>query len=234
MHERHRALLELQEQDREIEGAEKRLAGFIPELETLEAPVQALERETETLRTRLVEMRQEVRRLEHAAEEKRERLRRYQERLERVRNAREEAAARTEFDLVRRAVEADEQEALQLMDQGTRSDLKLDELEKQLVKARSDMEPQREQLLVARAQLEGELAVLRDRRQNHVLRLDPAAARLYERVRAGRTRNVLAALTQDGACGNCFSLVPLQQRAEIRREESLVRCEACGVILYVS
>jgi predicted nucleic acid-binding Zn-ribbon protein len=56
--------------------------------------------------------------------------------------------------------------------------------------------------------------------------------RLYERVRAGRTNTVLAAVTQDGACGHCFNMIPIQEQAEIRRGETLGRCEACGVILY--
>jgi predicted nucleic acid-binding Zn-ribbon protein len=35
----------------------------------------------------------------------------------------------------------------------------------------------------------------------------------------------------DGACGNCFSVIPLQLQNEVRRGGAMVRCEACGVIL---
>ena len=195
------ALLALQELDRAIEAAEARVAAFGPELERLEEPAAALEREIEALRARLAEMKQESRRLERAATEKRERLERYRSRLERVRTAREEAAAQTEYDLVRRAVEADEQEALQLMEQTVRTELKLDELERELAKVRAAIEPRRQELLAARRAAEEELAVLRERRHNQAIRLDPAALRLYERVRSGRTRVVVAALTPDGACG---------------------------------
>jgi predicted nucleic acid-binding Zn-ribbon protein len=41
----------------------------------------------------------------------------------------------------------------------------------------------------------------------------------------------IASLTPDGACGHCFSLVPLQVQNEIREGRSMVTCEACGVIL---
>ena len=41
----------------------------------------------------------------------------------------------------------------------------------------------------------------------------------------------VAELTVDGACGHCFSMVPLQEQNEIRHGEQLIRCEACGVIL---
>jgi hypothetical protein len=73
---------------------------------------------------------------------------------------------------------------------------------------------------------------LRDRRNNRAVRLDPQTLRLYDRVRRGRTRLAVAPLTAEGACGNCFNILPLQQQTEVRREDSLIRCEQCGVILY--
>lgn len=232
MHEIYQKLLELQELDLAIARAESTLESFEPQLAEVEAPVVELEQQSEALKAQLQQMKLDVRRLERAAEEKRERLARYEERLDRVRNAREEAAARTELDLIRRAVDADEQEALQFMDQVMRGELKLDEMEKQLAKLRAEVEPRRQELLEAKQGAGTEVGVLRDRRSNHALHLEPAASRLYERVRAGRTTTVLAALLDDGACGHCFSVVPIQQQTEIRQARSLYRCEVCGVILY--
>ncbi len=231
MEEIYRSLLELQEMDEEIAGTQARLAEFEPRLEEIEAPVVALEREFDAGRKRLEELRDASRRLNRAAEDKRDRLKRAEERLERVRNAREEAAVRTELHLIRTAVDADEAEAIEVMEDVTRSELKQDELEKKLGRAREEMEPKREELLAARGVVEEELAVLRDRRTNRLVRLEPSASRLYERVRAGKTRVVITSLTADGACGHCFGVVPLQQQAEIRQATALVRCEACGVIL---
>lgn len=232
MEELFRSLLELQELDKSIAATESRLAEFEPRFDDLEAPVKALETEFEMNRTRLAEMQQEVRRLERGAAEKRDRLQRFQEHLERARTLREDAAARAEIDLVRKAAEADEAEALELMDQVKRTELKLDELEERLGAARAEVEPKRRELEEARSAVETELATLRDRRANGLQRLDPEASRLYQRVSSGRTRVVVAGLTPDGACGHCFGIIPLQQQAEIRRAESLIRCEACGVILY--
>ena len=154
MQEVYKALLELQELDDEIDRADSALAAFGPRLETLEAPVLGYEREVEGTRERLAEMRSEIKRLEKAADQKRERLRTYEERLNRVRNAREEAAARTELDLIRHAVDADEQEAIELAEQATRAELRLDELEKQLSTARDQVAPQKDELLGERATVE--------------------------------------------------------------------------------
>ncbi len=232
MQEVYRALLELQELDDEIDRADQALAAFTPRIETLEAPALGYQREVDGTRERLAEMRSEIKRLEKAADQKRERLRTYEERLNKVRNVREETAARTELDLIRHAVDADEQEALELSEQATRAELRLAELEKQLNTAREQIEPQKEQLLKERAGAEKELKGLRNRRSSAAGKLTPEATRLYDRTRAGKRRRVLAQLTHDGACGQCYNVLPIQQQSEVRQARSLVRCEACGVILY--
>lgn len=225
-------LLTLQDLDDEIQQARTRLSGFDPQIAEADAPITALEADIEATRTRLEDLRREVRRLEAAAEQKRERLRAYEERMSRVRTAREEAAARTEMDLIRRAADADDAEAIEMMEQTTRTDLKLDDLTKQLEKLRAEAAPHREELLRSKAEAEEQLALLEDRRSNHAIRLDPASLRLYEHVRQGRASVVLAPLTPEGACGHCFNTLPLQEQSEVRSGRTLRRCEACGVILY--
>jgi predicted nucleic acid-binding Zn-ribbon protein len=232
MEEIYQSLLALQELDNEIVEAERKVTAFEPELKQVDAPAQALAQETEAARARLQEQRDGARRLERGATEKRDLLQRYQERLEKVRTAREESAAQTEIDLIRRAVEADEVEALELMEQVVRSELKVDELERNLAAARASLEPRRAELASQQAAAGDEVAVLKDRRQNLALRLDRNALQLYDRIRGGRTRVAITGLTPDGACGCCFGVVPLQRQTEIRQGPGLVRCEACGVILH--
>jgi predicted nucleic acid-binding Zn-ribbon protein len=229
----HASLLTLQELDDEIARTEARLEEFGPKLEALEAPIAGFADEVEATRLRLQELRHDVSRLERAAEQNKARLQVYEDRLMRVRNVREEAAARAEMDLVRRALEADVAELQQQSEQATRTDLRLDEMSLHLARLREEVGPQRKQLEAERREVEDALAVLKDRRENHALRLDTPARRLYERVRTGRTHRVLAPLTEEGACGNCFNVLPLQEQADVRRGQALCRCEVCGVILYV-
>lgn len=228
----HQALLKLQELDREIVTARGKVEEFDPMLEELEAPLEALESAVESARKDLDATSTELRRLERAAEEKRARQKKYEEHLERARNAREEAAARAELDLVRRAVEADEREALERMEMVTRLELRLDELDRKLKIAREEADPARDELVRGRDEASGELAELEAQRAAETAEMDRRARQLYEQVRGGRTRTVVTSLTPDGACGNCFSMIPIQRQAEIRRAGELVRCEACGVILY--
>lgn len=232
MEETYQALLDLQELDEQMAEAENRVKHFEPQLEELEAPLEAAQSEVETVRKRVEEMKAEARRLERGADDKRAQMAKYEARLERVRNAREEAAARAEIDLISKAVEADEADYVSLTDQIKRTELKLDELETKLEALRDEVAPKRDELMEGKEEAESQLEVLAGQRENKLVRMSDQAARMYERIRGGKTRVALAQLTPDGACGHCFSMVPIQEQNEIRRKESLHRCEACGVILY--
>jgi predicted nucleic acid-binding Zn-ribbon protein len=234
MHDLHAALMALQELDGEIDRAEKEVAGFAPRLDQLEGPVQAVEREMEVLRAKLEDLRAQVQKLEANAEQKRERMKQYQDRLGKQMSSQKNMSLRAELDLVRKALDADLADMKQLSEQATRSDLKLDDLRRQADKLRAEAQPQRDELLFAKLEAEEQLSVLRERRENQAVRLDQKSRRLYERLRTGRTRTVLAPLTAEGACGNCFNVLPVQEQAMVRQAAALHRCEACGVILYAA
>src|SRR4051812_3898895 len=178
----HVALLEKKELDQEMARAEEALRAFDPQLSEIETPLTNLEKELESTRTRLAELRLQAVKLEKAAEAKRDRLRSYEARMEKVRNEREQTAVRLEMDLVRKAADADDEEAVDVMDQVTRTDLRQEELDKQLTKMREEAAPKREAVLQERSAAESALAVLRDRRENLATRLDPSSRRLYDQV----------------------------------------------------
>jgi uncharacterized protein len=232
MQELHAALLALQELDDAIIQAQARVEEFGPQLDALEAPLAGVLKEHESTQARLAELREEVHRLQRNSAQKRERLQASEDRLGRVRNVREEAAVRAEIDLVARALDADETDLKQQSEQATRADLKLDDLQRQADRVRAEIAARRDELIAGRTEAETELKLLRERRENQAVRVDPQSRRLYERVRGGRSRLSLAPLTPEGACGNCFNVLPVQEQTEIRRGETLHRCEGCGVILY--
>jgi hypothetical protein len=138
MQELHAALLALQEMDDEIAGLRGASGEFGPQLESLEAPVSACSRSWRR-RARLEELRASMKRLRAQRAAEAGAAAGYHERLARVRNAREEAAVRAEIDLVRRALEADRADLKQSAEQATRTDLKVDDLQKQFEKARAEI-----------------------------------------------------------------------------------------------
>lgn len=234
MQELHAALVALQDIDDEIATATRRVKAYGPQLETLLAPATAAERELTSTTTRLDEMRTEFERLQKNAEQKEVKQESYYGRLEKARTKDDESMLHMELDLVRGALEADRDDLKRISDQITRTDLKVDELERTLAAAREAVAEEQATVEAERDAAQAELDLLLEKRENHAVRLDQKDRRLYERVRGQYSRRVVSPMTEEGACGNCFNILPLQEQAEVRRGESLHRCEGCGVILYVA
>lgn len=224
-------LKELQNIDQQMESLRVRVAEFEPLLEAVEEPVLALDGEVQTLKGRLQEIKVEERRLEHSADDKRSRSKKLEERLKSVRNLREEAAVRAEMDLLRIALEGDEQEALTLLDQIRKMEDRLDVLQKSLAEEKTLLEPRRLQLQEERNQILEDLAVLQSKREAYAVRVPPRDLQNYERIRGGGRSVAVAVLTPDGACGHCFGMVPLQIQNEVRKGSVNIACEVCGVLL---
>ncbi|HSM59901.1 MAG TPA: hypothetical protein VK849_03845, partial [Longimicrobiales bacterium] len=221
----------LQELDSRIEHARQRVQDFDPQFAEVEEPALALEGEVTTTRNRLQEMKLEERRLELSTEEKRARLKRLEERMGAVRTLREEAAVSAELDMVRRALQSDEQEAYTLIDQIRKLDERLAGLQESWNEAREQVEPRMKELVAERDEAKESLASLERERSSFADQMDSDELRLYEAIRSGGRRRAVSVLTEDGACGNCFGVVPLQLQNEIRHGNSLIRCQGCGVIL---
>ena len=229
--QRRKDLKQLQRLDLKIGEAKQRILDFEPRLEEVEKPALSLESELATTRTRVQEMKLEERRLELSAEEKRTRRVKLEERLGSVRNLREEAAVSAELEMVKRAMQNDEQEALGLLDQLRKAEERAAELEAAYQEASELVEPQRKGLLEQREQARSELEALRAERVAFAKTLSTPELKVYDAIRAGGRTIAVADLTEDGACGHCYGMVPLQLQNEIRHGTSLIRCEACGVIL---
>jgi len=225
------SLENLQEMDLQLERLKARAAEFDPLLAEVEEPALALEQEVTTLRGRLQEMKVEERRLEHSADDRRVRWKKLEERLKSVRNLREEAAVRAEMDLLRMALEGDEQEALTLLDQIRRMEDRLDEEEEALREAKASVEPSRLQLLEEQRNVLEESQILEKKREAYAVLVPSRERQNYERIRGGGRSVAVAAMTADGACGHCFGMIPLQVQNEVRKGASGLACEFCGVLL---
>ena len=224
------SLQDLQKIDAEIDRAGSRIAEFDPLLEELESQERALEAAIERARTRLRDLRVAERRLERSADDKRSRLRMLRDRLLKVHNLRQEAAVRAEMDLLNRSADGDDQEALTYLDQIRKLEEEAERLERELAAEREKAGPRRREIERERAEVEDSLASLRVRREVCAARLGLQERQVYEGLRSSRKGAIVIAMTPDGACGRCYSMVPLQVQTEVGAGNSLRRCEACGII----
>ncbi len=229
--QRRTALKELQNLDLRILEAQRRIRDFDPRFIEAEESALVLESEAEKTRTRLKEMKLEERRLVGSVDEKRAREKRLDARLGSVRNLREEAAVSAELEMIKRALQTDEQEAYTLIDHIRKTEERLGEVDETLARERDVVAPKMAELIAERADAQKGLASFESERESFVGSMDESELRLYDGIRRGGRSIAVADLTQDGACGHCFGVVPLQVRNEVLHGDALIRCEGCGVIL---
>lgn len=224
-------LLELQTIDREIRRIRDQIAAFGPLLEEVDAEARALAEKVQTTEKRVQELHVEERSRRRSAEEKRDRVKSLEERLELVRTVREESAVQAELGFVRRSADSEEQEVFSLLDQISRLEERLGQERQALDDARQEVKPRQDQLIAERGEAETALATLEQKRGNCAAVIEPRYLRVYENLNRGGRRTAVASMTEDGACGVCFSMIPPQLQNEIRTSAPLVLCEACGIIV---
>lgn len=225
-------LLNLHAIDQRILSAERELKRGDSAIASADENAARLEAELEKLSAELERLRGEARANEKAADAKRDTLSKVRSRVNRSQNERQYSASSLEFDLVRQDLRALEDRTLEKLQAVEELEAKVAELTAQLEEARAAAEPVRADAGQRRAELEDQLAVDRDRRENLAIRLEGEALGLYERIRSGRQEVAVAPLTAERVCGNCYTAVTIQQEMQIKGLAELICCEGCGVILY--
>lgn len=224
-------LLTLQELDEEIEGRELELETLEPEVEEAEARLEEVRSELEAARNAMDEAEAAHRSDQRSVQGGRETMRRLRERADSVQDMRQHQAVRSEMATARRNLEQAEEEALRSLQQVESAKKRVAELEEREAEVETTYRERSGAVAERREALESELTELRERRSKQAEELENEVLDLYERVRGGRTDEVLAPL-DSGHCGHCYTMVPPQRQNEIRNGGKLYRCEECGVILH--
>lgn len=102
----------------------------------------------------------------------------------------------------------------------------VDTLEKEWQQEQFELSRERDEVTAA-------LAILEQRRQDLVSRIDGASLRLYEELRAKRQGRAVAKVEQ-GMCQGCRIVLPTRELQRARGSQELVQCGSCERILYVS
>lgn len=225
------ALLSLQEIDDEIRQRRAALEELAPEVDEAEERVREIRQRLEEAEKELEEAEKRRRSDQRSVEAGRETLKRLRERAEAVESMKQQKAVRSEQATARRNLDQAEEEALESMQWVEDLEQRVAEIEEELAEAEETYREMADQVKSRRRELEEEIEERRERRQARVEAMDDEIFRLYEKVRKGKTQDVLAPL-DGGHCGHCFTMIPPQRQNEIRSSGELHRCEECGVILH--
>jgi predicted nucleic acid-binding Zn-ribbon protein len=107
----------------------------------------------------------------------------------------------------------------------------VEEHEEHVQQLREEQAPKREELSAKLAELDERLEAARAERRDVAKNVEADLQERYDRIRRGRAPLALYPL-RNGACGHCFTAVPLHRRQKLQDGSGLEACEACGVLVY--
>lgn len=224
-------LLNLQEKDRAVTMVEEQLNALKPELEVLDTALAQAEEQLARAQKNAGDA--EVRRaeLEERIESYRVMQERRRQKLEWVRGAKEAATIMAELDLARGVLAKEEAEWIRSADKVQEAEHTLADMQRQVQEIEQQQEPTRRELAARTGELEAGLAAAMRERDEAAKQVAPDLLGLYHKILRGRAPQALYPL-RGGACGHCFTSVPLHRRQQIEAGHAVEPCEACGVLVY--
>jgi hypothetical protein len=226
-------LIDLQAKDAEVAAAEQRLADLVRETAGLDEALQRARNALEAARRAAADGQRRRDELETKIESYRILQDRRRQRLEQVRNPKDASTLMTELDLAESVMAKEENDWVRSAEMVVQLEVKVRDEERIVAEVEAAQAPEREEVARRRAVLEGERdAVLRLREASAAQLNKPLRAR-YDRLRRTRSNDVVVPLI-GGACGGCYTSVPMNRRSQIRAGSVVDACEACGAILYPS
>jgi hypothetical protein len=226
-------LIDLQAKDAEVAAAEQRLADLVRETAGLDEALQRARHALEAARRAAADGQRGRDELETKIESYRILQDRRRQRLEQVRNPKDASTLMTELDLAESVMAKEENDWVRSAEMVVQLEVKVRDEERIVAEVEAAQAPEREEVARRRAVLEGERDAVLRLREASAAQLNKPLRAHYDRLRRTRSNDVVVPLI-GGACGGCYTSVPMNRRSQIRAGNVVDACEACGAILYPS
>jgi len=225
------ALLNLQAKDKVVMDIEAGIESLEPVLEELDEELEVAMAELETARSRAEDADQRRQDLEAKIEGYRVMQERRRQKLEWVRGAKEASTLMAELDLARTVLAKEEAEWVRSADRLKEAQKLVEEQDENVAATKEAQAPKREEIAAKLAEFDDQLQAANAERDKAAKGVAQNLHDRYNRIRQGRAPLALYAL-QNGACGHCYTSVPLHRRQKLFGGQRTEPCEACGVLLY--
>jgi len=225
------ALLAVQTEDVAIHGLETRLAALEPRIRELDTRRQkALDAVARATTAAQAEEKKQAYVREKIAEHKLL-IDRNQAQMDAVKTMKQATAAVAQMEQAKRIVATEESDLLAINRRLEDARGVLHGCERDLAAIEAEQEAARGEVAAERATLDGEIAVLRGKRDAAATGVPAALLARYDKIRG--KRRVEAVFAMSGmACGNCDTNIPMQRRHVMSASGAIELCEACGVLMY--
>ncbi len=225
-----KALLKLQEVDKQIEAI-LHLRGALPqEIQKLEHDIVALTSQTTTYTEGIAEAEQTIASLRLQIKELESDIQRYEEQQLQIRNSREYDAITKELEL--------HQLDIQLAEKKIKTNYaRIEKLQQDVLTVQAKIDNASATLKIKKDDLDTiitdsqtEQEALIEKRKKYQAQITKPLLQQYENIRSHMPNKLGVVKVRDGACEGCFTMIPPYMQADIQDKKEIVCCEHCGRI----
>ncbi len=225
-------LYKLQTIDSKIDEI-RRLRGDVPQkVRELEDEIVGLNTRIKNLENSIETIKNSIKDNEISIAEATDLIKKYEEQRENVRNNREYDALTREIEYQKTDISLREKRIKEFNEQLKLREQELEEARKELEEKQQELEEAKKELEEVMKDTEKEEQELLEMRKKIEEQIEERILRAYNRIRRG-VRNGLAVvpITESGACGGCYNMIPPQRQLEVSIHKKILNCEFCGRIL---
>ena len=224
-------LYQLQEVDLEIESNEQSLKQVLSQLEDNRVVVQAQTR-LASEQQKLDELARQQRSAEGDIDDLVSKIKDFEVKLYsgKINNPKELSSLQYEVEILKNKRNHLENNALDVMSQVEQAEASVAEADSDLKKLETEWQAQQKQLSADVEKIKSDLSELGHKRQLVLDDIDPAAVRVYDRLR--KQKGWAVARVEQGICRGCRIALSSSELQQVRSGD-LVQCSTCGRILFL-
>jgi predicted nucleic acid-binding Zn-ribbon protein len=224
------ALLELQEVDNRLDELMDERGDLPVIVDELKTKLKTKKRDLGLFKNQLTELKKQNAELQKVISESQSKMKKYEEQLYLVKTNKEYDAITSETEQARKHMETGKK-SLESVNS------KIEDVSEKILMLTEEIKNMDQELESNSIELESKMQttqeeenMLMQERKIVLGKLLPQVVKQYELVRKARNGQGIA-LVQNNVCGGCYSYIPPQKIAEVRKMKEIHTCEACGRIL---
>lgn len=209
--------------ERILDAAPQRIAAIDREIETLEKKLHQGQESIDKWKREKIRLDDEIRAETSAIEKK-------QAEQINAKTNEEYRARNLEIEFLKKKIDGAEERILEILDRMDEAGREVDAVTRKINTEKEAMLLQRQEHVDAIERAGSELAALKQEKEQVLAQLSGRTRGFYRRILAVKKNTAVANLIDD-ICQGCHSRVPPQKSHEVRRNDTMITCEACGRIL---
>jgi predicted nucleic acid-binding Zn-ribbon protein len=231
VNEQLRALIELQELDRQIISYNNTIQTIPDKIKAMDPPIKSAEEYLASAKTRHDALEKKKKGKELAVEEQRDKVEKAKTRTADIKDNKAYQAHLKEIETLEKMTFNAEDEILALMEELEPLGAEVKAAEDSLAVQKQKAEELRKKLEAEVAEAQRELESMKAERNKFVEPLEKNNFELYMDLLTSQG-GVAVAEVDNEVCGGCFMTIMPQLRSEVKKGENIIQCPQCKRILY--